>query len=45
MIEWCEHDSQAAGFYTLEAITGHRKNHKAGRGYDVEILWGDGTTS
>jgi hypothetical protein len=45
MVEWCERDSQGAGFYTLEAITGHRKNPSAGRGYEVEILWGDGTSS
>lgn len=45
MVEWCERDRQTEGFYKIDGILAHRKAPKAQRGYEVEILWQDGTKS
>ena len=43
MLEWCERDMIMDGHFEIDAILAHRKNPKAGFGYDVKIRWGDGT--
>jgi hypothetical protein len=45
MVEWCERDHQTEGFYKIDGILTHGKAPKAQRGYEVEILWQDGTKS
>ena len=45
MLEWCDRDLDKDNYFHIDGILGHRKNHESGRGHQVLIQWGDGTST
>jgi Reverse transcriptase (RNA-dependent DNA polymerase) len=45
MLEWCDRDIERDDYFKIDGIVGHKRDHGAGRGHQVLIQWGDGTTT
>ena len=44
-LEWCDQDLNKDNYFHIDGILDHQRNHESGRGYQVLIQWGDGTST